>query len=516
MTWWKSAVFYQLYPRSFSDSNGDGIGDLEGIRQRLDYLRWLGIDAIWLSPIYRSPMADFGYDVSDYTDINQTFGDLETFDRLLADAHRMGIRIMLDWVPNHSSDQHPWFIESKSSRDNPKRDWYLWRDPKDDGSPPNNWRALFGGPAWTWDEKTEQYYLHLFLPQQPDLNWANQEVVEAMHNVLRFWLDRGIDGFRADVVHLIGKDEALPDFPSELSHLDLVAVHEHPRTHKLLRDIRKVLDSYPGQRAIVGEINLHGAGSLAPYYGSGDELNMVFNFGFVDPTFPMDWDAEQWAHAVSNAENAFTPVDAWPVWVFSNHDNPRHRTRWGGQERRARLAAMILLTLRGTPFLYAGEELGLLDAEISDERKVDPGNRDGCRAPIPWDDSPNHGWEGDDPWLPWPPEVHTRNATAQQEAENSILNLYRRLLLARRSSTALQSGSWRLLDAPQDVLAYERRSGVDVRRIIANFSTRDIGDLTYEEDWEVDVGTELGRTGEKWDGNLRSEEAVIIRPLRRD
>ena len=262
--WWRSAVIYQIYPRSFADSGGDGVGDLAGICSRLDYVAALGVDGIWLSPIYRSPMADFGYDVSDHTAVDPVFGDLEGFDRLLAEAHRRGLRLILDWVPNHTSSEHPWFRESRSSRDSPKRGWYVWRDGPGDGRPPNNWRSAFGGPAWTWDEATSQWYLHLFLPDQPDLDWGNEEVVEAMHDVLRFWLDRGVDGFRADVVHLIGKDETLPDQPEEIAHLDIVGTYEHRRTHELLRGIRTLLDGYPGNRMMVGEVPLRPPRSSVP------------------------------------------------------------------------------------------------------------------------------------------------------------------------------------------------------------------------------------------------------------
>ncbi|MDQ2825526.1 MAG: alpha-amylase family glycosyl hydrolase, partial [Actinomycetota bacterium] len=396
--WWQRAVLYQVYPRSFLDTDGDGIGDLEGLRRRLDHLRDLGVDGVWLSPIYRSPMADFGYDVSDHCDIDPVFGDLDGFDRLLADAHAVGLRVLLDWVPNHTSDRHPWFLDSRSSRASARRDWYVWRDGDgdggDEGGPPNNWIAAFGGRAWTWDDATRQWYLHLFLPEQPDLNWANPAVAEAMQGVLRFWLDRGVDGFRADVVHLIGKDERLPDQPPELAHLHLAGVHNHPAAHPLIQGIRRVLDGYPGERAMVGEVNLGSAALLAPYYGAGDELHMVFNFSLLHSP----WDASRWAALIAESESALTPAGAWPVWVLSNHDTPRHRSRYGGSEARARVAALVLLTLRGTPFLYAGEELGLLDAEIPAEAMVDPGGRDGCRAPVPWDGTPGHGWAGD-PWL---------------------------------------------------------------------------------------------------------------------
>ncbi|HWC12801.1 MAG TPA: alpha-amylase family glycosyl hydrolase, partial [Acidimicrobiales bacterium] len=284
--WWRSAVFYQIYPRSFADGGrgSPGVGDLEGIRRRLDHIEWLGVDAVWICPFYPSPMADFGYDVADYCDVDPMFGTIDDFDRLLADAHARGLRVIIDWVPNHTSDRHPWFLESRSSLESAKRDWYIWRDR------PNNWRAAFGGDAWTWDEATAQWYLHLFLPEQPDLEWRNPAVVEAMHGVLRFWLDRGVDGFRADVVHLIGKDERLPDQPPEMADIDLVGVHDHPAAHPLLRGIRRVLDSYPGDRAMVGEVNLGAAGRLAPYSGAGDELHMVFNFSLLWAP----WDPARW------------------------------------------------------------------------------------------------------------------------------------------------------------------------------------------------------------------------------
>ncbi|MGI8984799.1 MAG: alpha-amylase family glycosyl hydrolase [Acidimicrobiales bacterium] len=501
MTWWQSAVVYQVYPRSFLDTDGDGVGDLGGVGSKLAYLRWLGVDGLWLSPIYRSPMADFGYDVSDHCAIDPLFGDLAGFDRLLADAHAGGLRVMLDWVPNHTSDRHPWFVESRASRASPKRDWYVWRDGHGPGTPPNNWLAAFGGRAWTWHDETAQWYLHLFLPEQPDLNWANPGVVDAMHDVLRFWLDRGVDGFRADVVHLIGKDPALPDQPPELAGMDLVGVHDHPASHPLLRSIRSVLDSYPGERAMVGEVNLGTPALLAPYYGAGDELHMVFNFSLLWA----QWDAGEWAERIAASEAALTPAGAWPVWVLSNHDTPRHHTRHGGREDRARVAAAVLLTLRGTPFLYAGEELGLEDAVVPDAQRVDPGGRDGCRSPIPWDGSPRHGWAGD-PWLPWPPE--TGDAAALAGHEGSILHLYRRLLAARRASPALHAGSWEPLPAPAGVLAYERRAGDDVRQVWANFGDEPVN-CPIAGGWSVDVATGDRRA---WSGRLGGAEAIILRP----
>jgi alpha-glucosidase len=501
--WWRDAVVYQIYPRSFLDTDGDGIGDLEGIRRNLDHLAWLGVDALWLSPIFPSPMADFGYDVSDYCDIDPVFGDLPAFDRLLADAHERGLRVLLDWVPNHTSDRHPWFEESRASRDSARRDWYLWRDGRGT-DPPNNWKSAFGGPAWTFDEKTGRWYLHIFLPEQPDLDWQNADVARAMHQTLRFWMDRGVDGFRADVVHLIGKDPELPDRPAELAHRDPVTDHDDPRTHPLLRDIRSVLDAYDGDRAMVGEVNLRSAAALAPYYGQGDELHMVFNFSLLFAK----WDATRWRDLITGAEEAFASPHAWPVWVLSNHDRPRHRTRYGS-EARARVAALVLLTLRGTPFLYAGEELGLEDAVVPDSDLKDPGLRDGCRAPIPWDAAPGHGWPAP-PWLPWPPRPDARNVADLRDEDTSILVLYRRLLRARRQSPALQRGTWRALEAPPDVLAYQRSSGGDDRIVVANFADSETAS-DVAPGWLVQVSTNCNREGTAWDGRLGPTEAVVLR-----
>jgi alpha-glucosidase len=496
---------YQIYPRSFADSDRDGVGDLGGICSRLDYVAGLGVDAIWLSPIYESPMADGGYDVSDHTAIDPLFGDLETFDRLLRAAHRRGLRVLIDWVPNHTSSQHRWFLESRSSRDSDKRDWYFWRDGRGD-EPPNNWRSAFGGPAWTWDEATSQWYLHLFLPEQPDLNWANPEVVEAMHGVLRVWLDRGVDGFRADVVHLIGRDEQLPDQPPELEDLDLVGSYDHPRTHELLRDIRRVLVDYGDEeRLMVGEVPLEPAAQLAPYYGSGDELHMVFDFALMH----VPWSAESFAHVIAEAETALPSPAHWPCWVLSNHDQPRHRSRFCGSEARARAAAVVLLTLRGTPCLYAGEELGLLDADIPASARIDPGGRDGSRAPIPWDGTPGHGWPARAP-LPLPPEPARRNVEALAAEPDSILALYRRLLTARRSSRALTLGGCRLLDSPAGTLLYERSRDGEVARIAVNFTDAPAGEIAPGDGWRIEVATERKRERAPWNERLEPYEAVVL------
>ncbi len=502
--WWKSAVIYQIYPRSFCDTTGDGVGDLEGIRRHLDHLEWLGVDAIWLSPFFRSPMKDFGYDVADYCDVDPLFGTLDDFDRLLEEAHARGIRVVIDWVPNHTSDQHPWFVESRSSRDNAKADWYWWRD----GTPdtlPNNWIAAFtGDPAWTWDTTRQQWYLHMFLAEQPDLNWWNPAVVEAMHDTLRFWLDRGVDGFRMDVVHLLGKDPALPDLPPDARRTNVL--HDYPATHEFLRGIRKVLDGYPGDRMVVGEVYILDTARVATYHGAGDELHLAFNF----PPLYAPWEAGAWRGQVDLVVQEFDPREAWPTWVLSNHDNPRHRTRYGSEER-ARAAAVLLAGLRGTPFLYAGEELGLEDAVVPPERVVDPGGRDGCRAPVPWTTAPDHGWGVEDPWLPWPPEAQERCVEAQREDPGSMLHLYRRVLGARRGSPALQQGSFSWIDAPGGVLAFERQAGEDRRVVLVNFTSSPAA-AGLTEPFDVEVSSDGTGEGGEYSGGLGPDQAVVLRP----
>ena len=499
---------YQIYPRSFADSDGDGIGDLEGIRRHLDHLSWLGVDALWISPFYRSPMADFGYDVSDYCDVDPLFGDLDAFDRLLGDAHDRGMKVIIDWVPNHTSDQHPWFVESRSSRDNPKRDWYVWRDARPDGSPPNNWISSFTfESAWQPDATTGQSYLHCFLPEQPDLDWHNPEVEAAMQDTLRFWLDRGVDGFRMDVVHLIGKDPELADDPPDLAGLSHVPLNNRPETHVLLRRLRTLLDSYPGDRMAVGEVYLLDTAMVAAHYGDDDELHLNFNF----PPLYTPWSASKWRRQIERAAVELDPIGAWPTWVLSNHDNKRHRTRYDGSESRARAAAVLLLTLRGTPFLYAGEELGLEDATVPPDRVVDPGGRDGCRAPIPWERAAPHGWDGAEPWLPWSPESDVRSAEAQRSDPSSILHLYRRVLAARKASPALRHGAIGLLDAPDGVVAYERfdQSSDDRRTVVINFGTTPIalGPLVAGT---VEVASDGKGESGPFDGTIAGETALIL------
>lgn len=506
--WWKSAVVYQIYPRSFDDTDGDGIGDLQGIRRRLDHLVWLGVDAIWLSPFYPSPMEDFGYDVSDYCDVDPIFGTLADFDALVADAHERGLKVIVDWVPNHSSDRHPWFQEARSSRTNPKRDWYVWREPTPDGAPPNNWVGTFveEAPAWTLDPATDQWYLHLFLPEQPDLNWRNPEVVAAMHDVLRFWLDRGVDGFRMDVLHAIGKHPDLVDDAPELLPIPHSALNHHESTYELVRGLRSVLEEYPGDRMMVGEVFLLDTAMVATYYDGGRGLHLSFNF----PPLFAPWDAGVWRAQVEAVAREIEP-QGWPSWVLSNHDQKRHRTRYGS-EARARAAAVLLLGLKGTPFLYAGEELGLEDAVVPADRVVDPGGRDGCRAPIPWDAPPTHGWATADAWLPWPPEADTRNAEALRADEGSILHLYRRLLAERRGSEALRVGDQELLTAPEGVLAWDREAGDDRRRLLVNFTDAAVDVEALTRGWLVAVSTDGADEGGPAPTALAGDRAVVLRP----
>ena len=380
--WWETAVVYQIYPRSFADSNGDGVGDLPGITARLEHVAELGVDAVWLSPIYRSPMADFGYDISDHCAVDELFGTLDDADALIARAHDLGLRVVFDVVFNHTSDQHPWFQRARTGPGAAERGRYVWRRPGPDGGPPNNWRAAFGDiPAWTFDPSSGEYYLHLFLPEQPDLDWNHPDVPEAMADVLRFWMGRGVDGFRADVIHCIGKDPALPDAPEELAALPACIFDHGPGTHDQLRFLREVVDAADRPTMLLGETYVLDRGQVRSYLGNDDELHLGFNI----PALHAAWNAAAWRAELVDAEERYTG-GAQPAWVLSNHDVVRHATRYG-TESRARAAAVLLLCVRGTPFLYAGEELGLGDAELTVTQRVDPGGRDGCRAPIPWDET---------------------------------------------------------------------------------------------------------------------------------
>ena len=476
-SWWQDGVIYQIYPRSFADSNGDGIGDLEGIRGHLDHLAWLGVDAIWLSPCFPSPMKDFGYDVADYCDIGPEFGTLADFDRLVADAKQSDIRIVLDLVPNHTSDQHPWFLESRTSRTSARRDWYTWRDPAPDGGPPNNWKSVFGGPAWTFDPETEQYYLHSFLAEQPDLNWRNPDVPRAIHDVMRFWFERGVAGFRIDVIHKILKDPELRNNvrPKE-GRPGQRHDENHPDVHDALRELRRVTDVYP-ERMLVGEVFVMNPEVVAQYYGAtNDELHLAFNFSFMSAPF----EAPKLRAPIEQLE-ALLNADASPTLVLSSHDAPRHASRYDHPElgdARARLAALLLLTLRGTPFIYYGEEIGMRNVEIPADRVQDPVahtldpkfGRDPERSPMQWSDGPGGGFGSDDPWLPMGEDVATRNVEAQRRDPTSLLCLYRDLIALRRRTPALHRGTYSGLSEPDaPVWAFERTQDDRRVRVAVNF-----------------------------------------------
>ncbi len=462
--WWKTAVIYEIYPRSFQDSNGDGIGDLNGIVQRLEYLNQLGVDAIWIAPIYQSPMADFGYDVADYCSIDPIFGTMGDFDRLLQEAHQRNLKVILDFVPNHTSDQHPWFLESRSSRESAKRDWYLWRDE------PNNWMSNFGGSGWEWDEPTAQYYYHSFLKEQPDLNWRNPAVRSAMYDVLRYWLDKGVDGFRVDVMWLMIKDDQYRDNPpnpqyrpGESSNHAWLPIYNgnRPEVHAVVAEMRSVVDRYSA-RVLIGEIYLP-VKELAEYYGKHLEgADLPFNFLLLQTA----WTAQAIAQVVTEYMSALPP-GAWPNWVLGNHDNTRIATRVG--EEQAPLAAMLLLTLPGTVTLYYGEEIGMKDGVIPADAIRDPAEkrqpgigmgRDPERTPMPWDGSPLAGFTTAAPWLPLNHDHGTVNVGTVSQRPGSIFQLYRELIGLRRVHRGLGEGGIDSVAWNGNLLRYERR-GID-------------------------------------------------------
>jgi alpha-glucosidase len=464
--WWEGAVIYQVYPRSFADSDGDGIGDLTGIRGRLDHLRGapgaLDVDALWLSPIFPSPLADFGYDISDYTDVAPEYGTLADLDALIVACHERGLKVLLDLVPCHTSDQHPWFVESRSSRDSPKRDWYLWADPAPGGGPPSNWVPAFGGSSWEWDPATAQYYLHSFFTEQPDLNWRNPEVAAAMADVMRFWFRHGIDGFRVDAIFAAIKDDRYRDNPPERRERGIPGLsvrpgqdplwsYNRPEVHDVVRLLRSVADEFGG-RILVGEAYVP-VEELAAYLGSGrdDEFHLAFNFELLLSPFTH----RDLTLAIERSE-ALHPTGALPTYAFGNHDQSRQATRWG--EERAALAAFLLLTLRGVAVLYAGEEIGMADADASilPDPPYDRAGRDGARTPMQWTDEPGAGFTAGTPWLPLV-DHDTRSVAGQDADPASVLNLYRRLIAARHASPALARGEHRsFFGVAPDVLAWLR------------------------------------------------------------
>ncbi|MBS1802277.1 MAG: DUF3459 domain-containing protein [Acidobacteria bacterium] len=515
LSWWKHAVVYQIYPRSFQDSNGDGVGDLAGIRSRLDYLVELGIDAIWISPIFPSPMADFGYDVADYCGIEPIFGTMEDFDQLLQEVHRRGLRLILDFVPNHTSDQHPWFIASRSSRENPKRDWYIWRDQ------PNNWQSHFGGSAWEFDEKTRQYYLHEFLKEQPDLNWRNPAVKAAMFDALRFWLRKGVDGFRVDVMWLMIKDDEFRDNPpnpgyaiGQGSRAQFLPIYDadRPEIHALVAEMRGVLEEF-GDRVLIGEIYLPIA-RLMDYYGQKLQgANLPFNFHLLQCA----WTVDELARTIREYMAAIPP-GAWPNWVLGNHDQSRIASRIGVQKARA--AALLLLSLPGTLTIYNGEELGMQNVLIRPEEVQDPAEkrqpgigmgRDPERTPMPWNSSPLCGFTSGNPWLPIGDANRDVNVQASRTNPDSMLSLYQRLLRLRRQEPVLVSGQLTEMSAADGLLTFLRTDASGHIRFAMNLA---------EEAREVSVAagtvvacTDLQRDGEHVAGtlNLQPAEALLIK-----
>ncbi len=512
--WWKRAVIYQIYPRSFMDTNNDGLGDLAGIISQLDYLNdgttgSLGIDAVWLSPFFPSPDHDFGYDVADYCAIDPRYGSLEDFDRLIEAAHIRNIKVILDLVVNHTSHLHPWFQESRSSRDNPRRDWYIWKDGKGRGKrPPNNWRNNFFGPAWNWDEKTGQYYMHSFLKEQPDLNWENPAVRAAIGDVIHFWLELQADGFRLDVPFIYCKDRQFrnnPPFFSRrpikggpkffdrslmanlmkifaLPELQIKKYNQHlPETHRVLQGFRTILDQYP-QKTSIGEITAEDPLVIASYYGKNDdELHMNFYFELLH----LRWNAGAFRRCIDRWENVL-PGGAWPAYTFSNHDVVRAISRYdqsGRGESRARLLALLLLTLRGTPFIYYGEEIAMKEARLPKKELKDPvglkwypfhRGRDGCRTPMQWNNTSNAGFSNKEPWLPVGPEVDKRNVTSQEQDTHSQLQFVRELIWLRRKLPGLLEGNYRSLTGgiPGSCFCYLRQTENQQLVVCLNFSSR--------------------------------------------
>lgn len=508
-SWWQRGVIYQIYPRSFGDTNADGIGDLQGILDHLDYLNdgtpaSLGVDAIWLSPIYPSPDRDFGYDVSDYVGVDPKYGSLADFDRLVEACHTRGVRVILDLVLNHTSDRHAWFESSRSGRTGPHASWYIWRDSPGRSitgrrRPPNNWRSFFGGSAWTWDDGRGQFYLHTFLPEQPDLNWRHPAARAALLDVVRAWLDRGVDGFRLDVFNAFFKDEALRSNPRRIGRRGWWSWQHHvhdrnqPELHGALAELRALVDEAPG-RMTVGELfdgSFHDAAAFTI------PRHLTFDWALIG----LPWSARAFADAIERRDEAFGP-ERWPANVLSNHDQPRHASRYDEAGRgdsagddpalhgarlgdaRAKVAATLLLTLRGTPFLYYGEELALRSLSISNRDAADPParranslfpwwNRDQARGPMPWQAGAGGGFTSGRPWLPLPPDVDERNVARQAADPDSVLSLYRRLIRLRREVPALNRGSQNLLDAGDaDVLAYRRASDGRSAIVALNFASR--------------------------------------------
>lgn len=510
--WWREGVIYQVYPRSFQDTNGDGIGDLPGVISQLEYLQWLGIDAIWLTPITVSPDRDLGYDVADYCNVQPSFGDLGDVDGLVREATKRDIKVVLDIVPNHTSDQHPWFVDARSSKTARHRDWYVWADPKPGGGPPNNWLSAFGGPAWTLDQRTGQCYLHNFLPEQPDLNWWNPEVREAFDEIYRFWFDRGVAGFRIDVAHGIVKDRELRDNPlasrDDPPHVRAFGQRnvynlERPEVHDVLRHWRQLADRFDPPRILLGETYVLDVRSMGRFYGTGDELHLAFNFTYVHASF----EAKALAEVVAESELVIPDV-GWPVWTVSNHDVPRVMSRWcGGDEARLRCALLSLLTLRGTPVMYYGDEIGMADTPITREDLQDPlgkrhwpepRGRDPERTPMQWRNSAGAGFTfpGVRPWLPIG-DTATRNVEDQRRDPDSTLWFVRELIAQRRQSADLRSGAYRQIPSPAGTWVWQRGHATIVALNLSDTRV-ELSDVFGR----ILIDTTRSRDGQRVNGNL--------------
>jgi alpha-glucosidase len=495
--WWRHAVIYEIYPRSFQDSDGDGVGDIKGITSRLDYLHDLGIDAIWITPMYPSPGIDYGYDISDYTAIDPLYGSMADFDNLVAEAKKRNIRVIMDYVINHTSDQNKWFLESRSSRDNPKRDWYVWRDGKgetatDKGQPPNNWQSWFGHSAWQWDEKTRQYYYHYFYVQQPDLNWRNPEVHKAMDGVLDFWMKRGVAGFRIDAVSRLYEDPEMRDdpyLPGHNAYGDRNIQHKYtddlPQVHDVLKEVRSVVDKYPGDPVLVTEADEPNVQALAKMYGNGDEVQLPMDFQIADVN---KLSAPRFRELFNQIEN--NPAHGQPEYFFSNHDQPRQWDRYGDgthNDQIAKLMAVLELTTRGTPQMYYGEELGMRTSDPTRVEDVhDPigklgwpkeKGRDGERTPMQWDNSRDAGFSSaTKPWLPVPPSASKYNVETESMNPNSILNAYKKLLALRKSEPALHDGVQITINEDDpNFFAFVRKSGNNAIVVVLNMSGQERG-----------------------------------------
>jgi len=522
--WWQTGVIYEIYPRSFKDCDGDGIGDLTGITHRLDHLVELGVNTVWLSPIFISPMRDFGYDIADYTAVDPIFGSLADFDALLAAAHSRDLKIILDLVPNHTSDQHAWFRESRASRENPKRDWYIWHEPAQGGGPPNNWRSEFGGGAWEYDAGTSQYYYHAFLASQPDLNWRNPEVRAAVYDVMRFWLRRGVDGFRVDVIwHLIKDDQFRdnppnPDFSEgKPPHHCVVPLYtqDRPEVQEVVREMRGVIDEF-SDRVLIGEIYLP-VERLVTYYGRDlGGVHLPFNFSLISAP----WHARTIARLIDEYESAL-PSGGWPNWVLGNHDQPRIATRVGPEQ--ARVAAMLLLTLRGTPTIYYGDEIGMEQAVLRPEQVRDPFERnvpglglgrDGCRTPMQWDGTMHAGFSSAEPWLPVANSFRAVNVSSQRDDDSSIYQLHRRLIALRRAQPALVHGTYRPLLAEGDLLLFVRAIGDTQLFVALNLGGKPAASILPGNlaQGTLLLSSFLDRVGEVLRGrlDLRPHEGVVI------